>query len=412
MRLPISRFAVLSLVIASLLAFSCSTDTPLSLNKPEFSSTQTQHIQTAEGSVIYEGTLSTGALYKIWMPDSWNGELVVFAHGYVSPGEPIAIPEDQLTLSDGTYIPDLVTDMGYAFATTSYRENGLAVQEGIIDLAELVYKFKDMFPDPKYTYLVGGSEGGLITIKSTEMKKIYSGGLALCGPIGDFTLQVNYVGDFRVLFDYFFPGILPGDPMNIPQEVMDDWETVYVPKILQALQTYPDRVQELLICSKAPVDPNDPTTYAKTVLGVLWYNVFATNDLIARVGGNPYDNTDKIYHGSADDAYLNKNVQRIAADPAALDKLHNLYDTTGKLNAPVITMHTVGDPIVPAWHERLYRQKALSQMPKIYYNNIFVMRYGHCNFTSDELLDGFEKLVIKVKAKDAFQIPAPLARAR
>ncbi|RLD10339.1 hypothetical protein DRI50_11200, partial [candidate division KSB1 bacterium] len=139
---------------------------------------------------------------------------------------------------------------------------------------------------------------------------------------------------------------------------------------------------------------------------------FATNDLIARVGGNPYDNTDKVYHGSADDAYLNKNVQRIAADPAALDKLHNLYDTTGKLNAPVITMHTVGDPIVPAWHERLYRQKALSQMPKIYYNNIFVMRYGHCNFTSDELLDGFEKLVIKVKAKDAFQIPAPLARAR
>lgn len=412
MRLTFSRFAVLSLALASLLVFSCSKNSPLSSDNPVSSSEQTQHIQATEGSTTYEGTLNTGALYKIWMPENWNGELVVFAHGYVAPNEPIAIPENQLTLSDGTYIPDLVTDMGYAFATTSYRENGLAVQEGIIDLVELVNQFKSMFPDPKYTYLVGGSEGGLITIKSSEMKHVYSGGLALCGPIGDFTKQVDYVGDFRVLFDYFFPGILPGDPMNIPQELMDDWETVYVPKILQAMQTYPDRVQELIICAKAPVDPNDPSTFAKTVLGVLWYNVFATNDLVARVGGNPYDNTDKVYRGSADDAYLNKNVQRIAADPAALQKLHELYDTTGKLNIPVITMHTVGDPIVPAWHERLYREKALSQVPKIYYNNIFVMRYGHCNFTSDEVLDGFTKLVMKVKAMDAVSIPTPLARVR
>ncbi len=409
MRIRAMRSAVL--LAFAFLIVACSTNAPLSSNDTP----QAQHLQTIESTQngqTFAGTLPSGALYKIWMPEAWNGELVVFAHGYVSPLQPVAIPEDQLTLDDGTYIPDLVTDLGYAFATTSYRENGLAVQEGIVDLVQLTDAFKELFGQPAYTYLVGGSEGGLITIKSCEMKKVYSGGLALCGPIGDFVKQVDYVGDFRVLFDYFFPGILPGDPMHIPQELMDDWQTVYVPKILQALQTYPDRLRELIICAKAPVDPNDPTTFAKTVLGVLWYNVFATNDLLARVGGNPYDNTEKVYHGSADDVYLNKNVQRISADPAAVQKLREMYDTTGELNVPVITMHTVGDPIVPAWHERLYRKKVFSQLPRIYYDNLFVMRYGHCNFTKDEVLNAFEKLVLKVKAMEAVQIPTPLSLLR
>ncbi len=409
MRIRAMRSAVL--LAFAFLIVACSTNAPLSSNDTP----KAQHLQTIESTQngqTFAGTLPSGALYKIWMPEAWNGELVVFAHGYVSPLQPVAIPEDQLTLDDGTYIPDLVTDLGYAFATTSYRENGLAVQEGIVDLVQLTDAFKSLFGQPVYTYLVGGSEGGLITIKSCEMKKVYSGGLALCGPIGDFVKQVDYVGDFRVLFDYFFPGILPGDPMHIPQELMDDWQTVYVPKILQALQTYPDRLRELIICAKAPVDPNDPTTFAKTVLGVLWYNVFATNDLLARVGGNPYDNTEKVYHGSADDVYLNKNVQRISADPAAVQKLREMYDTTGELNVPVITMHTVGDPIVPAWHERLYRKKVFSQLPRIYYDNLFVMRYGHCNFTKDEVLNAFEKLVLKVKAMEAVQIPTPLSLLR
>ncbi len=406
MRSLLSRFSLVFLMVSLIALFSCSTKTPLSSNETIMPQAL-QKIQQTENGQTYEGTLASGALYKIWMPEAWNDALIVFAHGYVAPSQPVAIPESQLTLSDGTYIPDLVTDMGYAFATTSYRENGLAVQEGIADLTELTFKFEDMFPEPEHTYLIGGSEGGLITIKSTEMKHLYSGGLALCGPIGNFSKQVNYVGDFRVLFDYFFPGVLPGNPMHIPQTLIDQWDDVYVPKILTAINDYPDRAQQLIRCAHAPVDPNDLTTIPKTVLGVLWYNVFATNDLVKRVNGNPYDNMNRTYHGSADDSYLNKNIKRFAANEQALENLHRLYDTSGALNVPVITMHTVGDPIVPAWHERLYRQKVFPELPKIYYDNLFVMRYGHCNFTKDELLDGFEKLVMKVKVFEALQSLRP-----
>ena len=90
-----------------------------------------------------DGTQSSGAKYRICMPMfGWNRDLLVYAHGYVAPNKPIAIPEDQLTLPEGTYIPDLAGFLGYAFAVTSYSVNGLAVKQGIADLVDLVALFR------------------------------------------------------------------------------------------------------------------------------------------------------------------------------------------------------------------------------------------------------------------------------
>jgi len=241
-----------------------------------------------------------------------------------------------------------------------------------------------------------------------ESKDLYSGGLAVCGPIGDFIAQINYMGDFRVLFDFYFPGVLPPSPVSIPQEVMDHWDDVYMPKIIQAITDYPDRTMELLHVAKAPFDPDDPETIGKTVVGLLWYNVFATNDLNARVGGNPFDNHDRHYFGSENDAYLNKNVQRITADPQAVEAVNQKFQTSGMPGVPLIAMHTAGDPIVPYWHERLYRSKVLEYGNILYYHNIPVMRYGHCNFTEEEVLQAFNALVLQVLALEkSKELPVP-----
>ena len=71
-----------------------------------------------------EGTLESGALSLICFPDDWNGTLVVYAHGYVEPSAPVALPDDDV---GGVSISDAVTGFGYAYATTSYRDNGLVV---------------------------------------------------------------------------------------------------------------------------------------------------------------------------------------------------------------------------------------------------------------------------------------------
>ncbi|MCP5117550.1 MAG: hypothetical protein GY953_42550, partial [bacterium] len=82
--------------------------------------------------------LPSGAEVRICMPDlaCWNGNLVIYSHGFVSPTRPIEIPEEQLQLLDGTPIPPLVNSLGNAFAVTSFRTNGLVLPEAEEDLLD------------------------------------------------------------------------------------------------------------------------------------------------------------------------------------------------------------------------------------------------------------------------------------
>jgi hypothetical protein len=337
----------------------------------------------------------------VCVPPSWNGDLVVFAHGYVAPtdGDPV-IPWDQLELPDGTSLPAIVTGLGFAFATTSYSDDGLAIVDGVRDVEDLVRYFKGLHPDTDHVYLTGASEGGLVTTLAVEQAPdVFSGGLAACGPVGDFRRQLDYLGDFRVLFDYFFPRLIPGDATNPPALSQEQWDTVYVPAITAALRARPARLDALLRVGRAPFDPNEPQTKIEAALGILWYQVFATNDAKAKLGGNPFDNSRRLYLGSGNDFWLNLLVDRFHADPPALAAIEAGYQTSGELVAPLITLHTAADPIVPYWHEPLYSLKALTRSG-LRHVNLPVFRYGHCSFRAEEALVGLVLLVLKVEGRE------------
>ena len=173
-----------------------------------------------------DGTQPSGAKYRICLPDSvsWNRQLVVYAHGYVSPDRPVGIPEDHLKLPDGVSLPDSFTTFGYAFAVTSYRVNGLAILEGQEDLKELTDIFIRLHGKPTNIFLGGVSEGGLIAALSAEkFPGTYDAAIAACGPIGSFGAQINYLADVRNLFDFYFPALLPGTVVNVPAELAENW---------------------------------------------------------------------------------------------------------------------------------------------------------------------------------------------
>jgi pimeloyl-ACP methyl ester carboxylesterase len=44
----------------------------------------------------------------------------------------------------------------------------------------------------------------------------YDGALAMCGFVGGGVPEVEYLGDVRVLFDAYFPGVLPGNVLTVP----------------------------------------------------------------------------------------------------------------------------------------------------------------------------------------------------
>jgi pimeloyl-ACP methyl ester carboxylesterase len=350
-------------------------------------------------SVDYEeGTLPSGALFEFRVPDVWNGDVVVYAHGYVHPQDPLALPDDEV----GTMpIYEIINGMNYAYISTSYRRNGLVIPVAVEDLVELVDTFRTAYPSVNHVFLAGVSEGGLITTLALEQHPdMFDGGFAGCGPIGDFVRQLNYFGNFRVVFDYFFPGVIPGSPVDIPQEVIDNWGAAYMPQVMAAITASPHKTEQLLRVTRAPIDDSDPSSIVNTVITILEYNVFATNDAVQQLGGQPIDNSNKFYLGSDNDFRLNRLVERFHADQSALNEIEAHYQTSGEISIPLSTIHTTGDQIVPYWQETLFRLRAYLRGSAPYISDIRVSRYGHCNFQPSEVLAAFAVLVAKVTGQN------------
>jgi pimeloyl-ACP methyl ester carboxylesterase len=256
--------------------------------------------------------------------------------------------------------------------------------------------------------VVGFSEGGLVAALAVERHpERLDGAMSGCGPIGDFPAQLNYIDDFRVVFDYFFPGLLPGDALNVPESVQERWDELYVPAIVVALAAKPTAARELVQVTGAPVAGDDLRSLAETTIGLLWYNVFGTADAQQRLGGQPFDNADRVYAGSGDDAALNAEVDRFHADPAAQAGLAR-FATTGALGVPLVNLHTTGDPIVPFRQSQLYAAKAASAGFASRFTQIDVDRFGHCTFQAPELLSAFSQLWEKIGPRPA----ALVARSR
>lgn len=354
----------------------------------------------AESICDPDGVQSSGSIYRICMPPpaEYNGMLVIWAHGFQDAGTPVEIPEDQLCIEDFC-IPEIVNGLGFGFATNSYSKTGLAILEGKADMLDLVDIYAAQKGQPLKVYLVGASEGGIITALSLEQHAdIFSAGLAACGPVGDFPLQINYFGDARATFQIFFPGVIPGDPFNPDPGLTSVW-TQYYDFIVEPIVFAPvnrSRLDQWVRVAHLPFEAdNYLETVRESVRDALRYSVVNLTDAATTIGGFPFDNTNRTYTGSNNDFLLNLLVQRVAADPAALATMRTAYQTTGVLQRPLITLHTLKDQQVPYIHEQLYALKTLASGSYLTRHlNIPIARFEHCNFTPDEVLVSFAIMLL------------------
>jgi len=369
-----------------------------------------------EDQQLDEADQPTGSIFQIYMPPprvTYNGRFVIWAHGFQDATDEIGIPEDQLCF-DEFCIPDILVNLGFGFATNSYRKTGLAVKQGKEDILNLVRRLTEygstcgVTEKPISIYLIGASEGGLITALLTEQNpEVFTAGCAFCGPVGDFPLQINYLGDARVTFEYFFPNKIPGygifnnnfydesDPSD-PPKVPEDWEEYFNGTILPLLKKSPWKAKQWFKVAKLPYDPkNYLTTVLNSAQDVLRYSVINLPDAVTVLGGNPFDNRWKWYTGSVNDFRLNLRVKRLNPDSSAVYEMKTNYNTSGALDIPLITVHTKRDQQVPYWHETLYNLKTITAGSFLKKHlNIPIDRYGHCNFTLQEALGGFTLMLL------------------
>jgi hypothetical protein len=350
-------------------------------------------------------SMLNGVTYHLWKPVTsggtpcGSGDLVIYAHGYVTPGAPADSWTSELTVG-GVLLPAVFNQAGYAFAASDYIKTGLAIVEGAQNTLALANAAQlgaiSGLPLPPHIYLIGASEGGLVTTLSAEQDPgTYNSAGAACGPIGNFQAQLNYFGDFRVLFDYFFPQTISGSPVSPTdtQAAALQWGMLSTVAIPQALSNT-SKTQQLFRVMGIPM-PSDPGSVLNTVLEVLAYNIFGTADAQQELGGQPYDNSTRIYIGSSNDLLLNLHVRRFKAASAALATVAAKYETTGKLKLPLVTLHTLSDPVIPYWHEPLYTGKTLFAGTLLDRINLPVSAYGHCNFSSSDILAAFSLMVLR-----------------
>ena len=349
------------------------------------------------GTTTSSGALpGSGALFLFCLPpvQAWNGNLIVYAHGYVNPFDELAIVDDVI---GGLRVSELVSAAGFAFATTSYRNNGLIIFEGEQDLLRTVHEFERQFGKvPGAVLAAGVSEGAAVAVLAGERyPQLFEGVLAACGPVGDFGGQLNHLNDFRVLFDFFFPGVIPGSPIAVPNAVVQAWLSgALQAQVLAALQANPANAVALFTGAGIALPPGPPPEYvAEFTIRLLAYNILGTADVQSRIG-QPYDNTATIYPPPVD----NEEIARFAADRRALSQLKK-YETDGRLRVPVVTIHNLNDAIVPFEQEGLYEAKAeaagLGQLLTAY-PVALASPFGHCVFAPGEVLGAVALLLTQV----------------
>jgi hypothetical protein len=230
--------------------------------------------------------------------------------------------------------------------------------------------------------------GGALVMVTLELNpKPYLGGLDLCGAVGPTSDAFQRRFAMRAAFDFYFPGLMP--PLDhTPSSFLAN--RAERERIAVALRDNPQGAAAM----RALMDLHTDAELAYDIA----YFTYVIGDMQRRAGGNPFDNRNTIYSGtnatsSATDDELNDKVHRYAADPRARAYLQRHYTPSGRLNRPMLALHTIYDPVVPASQLALYARQVEAAGYTRNYVQQYVHRDGHCTLSDEEVGDAFDELV-------------------
>lgn len=368
---------------------------------------------------LYTGSVR-GADFKIEIPRSWNGTLLLYSHGYAAPdgGNPASDAGDATTAA-------WLLEHGYALAGSSYRSTGWALEDAFPDEVSLLDHFTKSFARPRRTVAWGHSLGGIITAGMAQLHpERLDGALAMCGVLAGGIANWNGALDIgvatRALLD---PGLQvvgitsPGTNLSRARAA-----------VMAAAGTPQGRARLSLIASLGhlpgwfnPLQPEPPAEdYATRVANQASWEAFDFSyvfgyraELERRAGGNPSWNTGVDYReifqgaparGETETLYraagldLEQDLSRInsepriSADRTAVEYLARNITFNGRLGVPMLTLHTTDDGLVLSENEEAYRSVVDAGPDGGQLRQLFTHRANHCIFTPAEQITAFQVL--------------------
>lgn len=342
---------------------------------------------------VEKGDLN-GTAYTIVMPDNWKGKLVMFAHGYEFMGSPKISQNPKWSESVKVF-----TDRGYAVAASDYSVQGYALPQGVDDTEALRQHFIKTHGKVDTTYMVGISMGGGIALAMLEnFGKNYHGALPLCPLSSRMYLQCRKEFDMYATFNGLFPGVVSSlkDIFDVSKDVKALSYAEMGPKIMAIRSAIikKDSALAVAFAKRFSLKLDD-------LPGSLFFNENVLRDLAHKAKGNPFDNTNTVYHGYPDDVLVNTKAERLKAtvDP---NVIFSKYDRTGQIDKPVVLVHTMYDQLIPLEYGVTNFANMVHQNNKDKY---LVVKYtngqGHCAFTPQQIGDSFDDLRSWVKTGSA-----------
>lgn len=291
------------------------------------------------------------AFYKIVVPDAWNGQLVIWNHGFsLAPIGPV---------SDLGPLAGLQLAEGYAVAASSYRQPGWAVFKTNDDLQALYEKFAETFGPPSQVIVTGASLGGIVTAAALEGAQIgnVTGALSLCGALAG---SRNWDGalDVRLGYDVLcsaVPGaFLPGGAEGLPEgSTLTGTQMALAVHACFGILAPPggrtpeqqQRLDAFLGLTRLPEN---------FVLTVMGFATFGLSDLV-------HDDAklnDRIGIGNENVAYgepFDTLIERVAPHPGAAARMAENFTPAGTVGAAkIVSLHTDKDGLVIVENESEY----------------------------------------------------------
>ncbi len=340
------------------------------------------------GARAFFGTYE-GGIYRIEIPERWNGELMLSAHGFVSNGGPqgsrlrVGIPA----------IRQHLIDEGFAWAASSYRCNGYVPGVGLQDTMALTGLFARFNGGtaPRRVYLTGTSMGGHVTLLGMhEFPTQFAGALAMC-PAGP------------ELFDYFTAvgaaaEVITGVTFESPSTVAAD--TRRMAGLLGEPPNYTERGRQL---ASVEIElSGGPRPFAAQGLRSRFLQNVSGAALAGSTTPSNRAATNQHYSYRLDDslglpsARLSERVRRKAPDMSvrsATGPYDELVPFDGRIERPVLTMHGTGDLFVPIHlQQTLNRAVTAAGASELLVQRVYRIG-GHCGFSVPEQSRAFDDLV-------------------
>jgi len=376
-----------------------------------------------------------GAPYRIRVPETWNGTLLIFAHGYRDKADhPGEIDNRNADVAPSAALEAPLLAQGFALAGSAYKDNGWAIKDAIQDVKDLAVFFRENVGEPQHTILVAASLGTFVGFKSMEQfGGIYDGALCLCGVGAGATRLWDSGVPAYLAYDVIFG--IPASWGTVGEVRNDlDFETEVLAKLgpeLSNIANFP-KFEFIRLVAKNPgrgiTPPPPPGFFPGWALTDFFFFTEARAELQRRAGGPFVQNLDQAYDLlPAEKAYLagiglptpvvdawlaQMNARRnIEARPSARNYVRNNTDFNGKIRNPILTVHTITDPLLVVANESAYAELNASVGRQDLLFQTYTNAVGHCNLTGPQILTSIGAIDLWVRTDvrpTAASFPAPL----